>query len=229
MPPPKSHKKLTAAQKEMLKRWVAEGAEYQPHWSFIPPTRPAVAGGEGRGVGPQPDRRVRPGRAGEARPEAGPGGRPPHPGPPAEPRPDRPAADAGGRRGVRQRQVAGRLREVRRQAAGLAALGRAPRPLLARRRPLRRHARHPLRQLPRDLGLPRLGHQRVQQQPAVRPVHHRAARRRPAAEPDARPADRHRVQPLQHHDQRGRRHRRGVPRPLHPRPHRDGRRRCGWG
>ena len=42
MPPAKSHKKLTAAQKETLKRWVAEGAEYQPHWSFIPPKRPAI-------------------------------------------------------------------------------------------------------------------------------------------------------------------------------------------
>jgi hypothetical protein len=42
MPPAKSHKTLTAAQKETLKRWVAEGAEYQPHWSFIPPTRPAI-------------------------------------------------------------------------------------------------------------------------------------------------------------------------------------------
>jgi hypothetical protein len=42
MPPPKSHKKLTAAQKELLKRWVAAGAEYQPHWSFIPPTRPPL-------------------------------------------------------------------------------------------------------------------------------------------------------------------------------------------
>src|SRR5437660_12837409 len=33
MPPPKSNKTLTAAQKETLKRWVAAGAEYQPHWS----------------------------------------------------------------------------------------------------------------------------------------------------------------------------------------------------
>src|SRR5947209_11819092 len=42
MPPPKSHKKLTAAEKEVLKRWVASGAEYQPHWSFIAPTRPPL-------------------------------------------------------------------------------------------------------------------------------------------------------------------------------------------
>lgn len=42
MPPPKSHKKLTAIQKELLRRWVAEGAEYQPHWSFIAPKRPVL-------------------------------------------------------------------------------------------------------------------------------------------------------------------------------------------
>jgi hypothetical protein len=42
MPPPKTKKQLTAAQKEVLKRWIAEGAEYEPHWSFIPPTRPAL-------------------------------------------------------------------------------------------------------------------------------------------------------------------------------------------
>jgi hypothetical protein len=39
MPPPDSHKKLTAVQKEILKRWIAEGAVYEPHWSFINPTR----------------------------------------------------------------------------------------------------------------------------------------------------------------------------------------------
>jgi Protein of unknown function (DUF1553)/Protein of unknown function (DUF1549)/Concanavalin A-like lectin/glucanases superfamily/Planctomycete cytochrome C len=42
MPPAKSHKKLTPAQKETLKRWVAEGAEYQAHWSFIAPSRPPL-------------------------------------------------------------------------------------------------------------------------------------------------------------------------------------------
>jgi hypothetical protein len=40
MPPHKTNKTLTAAQKETLKQWIAQGAEYQPHWSFIPPTRP---------------------------------------------------------------------------------------------------------------------------------------------------------------------------------------------
>src|SRR5262245_2675291 len=41
MPPPATKKKLTDAQKETLKRWITEGAEYQPHWSLIPPSRPA--------------------------------------------------------------------------------------------------------------------------------------------------------------------------------------------
>jgi hypothetical protein len=42
MPPPDSHKKLTAEQKKLLERWVAAGAEYQPHWSFIAPQRPVL-------------------------------------------------------------------------------------------------------------------------------------------------------------------------------------------
>ena len=40
MPPPGSHKSLTGEQKALLQRWIAEGAQYQPHWSFIAPRRP---------------------------------------------------------------------------------------------------------------------------------------------------------------------------------------------
>ena len=39
MPPAKLHKPLSSAQKELLKRWIAEGAEYQGHWAFIKPVR----------------------------------------------------------------------------------------------------------------------------------------------------------------------------------------------
>jgi hypothetical protein len=43
MPPKKSKKTLTTQEKERLEQWVLAGAEYQKHWSFIPPTRPALA------------------------------------------------------------------------------------------------------------------------------------------------------------------------------------------
>jgi mono/diheme cytochrome c family protein len=42
MPPPSTKKKLTQAQKELLRRWVAEGAPYQAHWSLIAPVRPPL-------------------------------------------------------------------------------------------------------------------------------------------------------------------------------------------
>ncbi len=37
MPPPKSHKKLSPKQITLLQQWIASGADYQPHWAFIPP------------------------------------------------------------------------------------------------------------------------------------------------------------------------------------------------
>ncbi len=40
MPPAHSNKKLTAAQKETLRLWIAQGAKYQKHWSFEAITRP---------------------------------------------------------------------------------------------------------------------------------------------------------------------------------------------
>jgi mono/diheme cytochrome c family protein len=42
MPPPESHKTLKPAEIALLKRWIAEGAEYQEHWSLLAPTRPVV-------------------------------------------------------------------------------------------------------------------------------------------------------------------------------------------
>lgn len=41
MPPPEIGKDLTPEQIETLRRWVESGAEYEPHWSFVPPVRPS--------------------------------------------------------------------------------------------------------------------------------------------------------------------------------------------
>ncbi len=42
MPPPKTGKKLTPQQIDLLKRWVAEGATWQTHWAYEPPKRPEL-------------------------------------------------------------------------------------------------------------------------------------------------------------------------------------------
>jgi hypothetical protein len=43
MPPPKaSAKPLTAAQVEVLRRWIANGAEYKQHWAYVRPVRPSL-------------------------------------------------------------------------------------------------------------------------------------------------------------------------------------------
>jgi hypothetical protein len=42
MPPAKSGKKLTAAQIDLLRKWIDAGAPWSEHWAFVPPKRPAV-------------------------------------------------------------------------------------------------------------------------------------------------------------------------------------------
>ena len=44
MPPPESHKKLDDTQKALLARWIEQGAEYQPHWAYVPPVKQPVPG-----------------------------------------------------------------------------------------------------------------------------------------------------------------------------------------
>lgn len=43
MPPPDSHKALKASEKEILRKWISEGAEYKQHWSFLQPERHRAA------------------------------------------------------------------------------------------------------------------------------------------------------------------------------------------
>ena len=42
MPPPKSNRRLSAEQKQLLERWISAGAVYQSHWAFVAPVRPPV-------------------------------------------------------------------------------------------------------------------------------------------------------------------------------------------
>jgi len=42
MPPPEHPKRLTPKQISLLTAWVAQGAEYEPHWAFVPTSRPDV-------------------------------------------------------------------------------------------------------------------------------------------------------------------------------------------
>ena len=47
MPPPETGKKLTDAEKDILRRWVASGARYERHWSLNPPKATEARDGSG--------------------------------------------------------------------------------------------------------------------------------------------------------------------------------------
>ncbi len=103
MPPAYSHKELTAAQKNTIRQWVAEGAKYEGHWAYQPVVRPAPPkpgnaidafildrlDHEGLHASPEADRRTL------------------HP--PRLARPHRHPAHAGRDGGIRQRRLAGRI------------------------------------------------------------------------------------------------------------------------
>jgi uncharacterized protein DUF1553/uncharacterized protein DUF1549/concanavalin A-like lectin/glucanase superfamily protein/cytochrome c len=40
MPPPESGHSLTEKQIDLLRRWIDEGAKWDTHWAYVPPTRP---------------------------------------------------------------------------------------------------------------------------------------------------------------------------------------------
>jgi len=40
MPPPDSHRHLTDAQRELLRKWITQGAPFDGHWAFTAPVRP---------------------------------------------------------------------------------------------------------------------------------------------------------------------------------------------
>lgn len=42
MPPANSNRQLTAEQKQLLQQWIADGAAYTDHWTFVAPERPEL-------------------------------------------------------------------------------------------------------------------------------------------------------------------------------------------
>jgi len=42
MPPASTGKRLTPAQIQILQQWIRQGAQYAPHWAFVPPRRPPL-------------------------------------------------------------------------------------------------------------------------------------------------------------------------------------------
>ena len=172
------------AGRALLKRWIDEGAKYDQHWAYVKPVRPAIPDVDEQGLGPQPGRlrSSRQAPSGDGlRP--GPGGRPGDAHPPAVVRPDsacrrRPAeVDA-----FVKDTSADAYEKVVDRLLGVASTTASGWPScwldLVRYADTRRL---PQRQPPRRLAVPRLRDRRVQQEHAVRPVHRRAARRRPAA------------------------------------------------
>jgi mono/diheme cytochrome c family protein len=99
MPPPESHKTMDADEIAILEKWIEQGAEYQDHWAFIPPTKADLpdAGKDWASQSARPlHRRQTPAEQPRAQPPRGP--RPLLPPPP--PRPNRFAADFAGTRRV---------------------------------------------------------------------------------------------------------------------------------
>ena len=44
MPPPEAKISLTSREKELLRQWIASGAEYRRHWAFVAPQKVALQG-----------------------------------------------------------------------------------------------------------------------------------------------------------------------------------------
>ena len=96
MPPPQSHLTMLPEEIALIGRWIEQGAQYEPHWAFIPlPEHIPVPQTKNPIMADEPDRFLRPRPFGEGRAPAL------HRGParalaaPCDLRPDRLAADSG--------------------------------------------------------------------------------------------------------------------------------------
>ena len=59
MPPPDSPKSLTVKERDVIKRWIEQGARWSDHWAFVPPVRPALPAVAGEWGNNEIDRFVR--------------------------------------------------------------------------------------------------------------------------------------------------------------------------
>ena len=181
MPPVASGRTLTDREIDLIQRWIEQGAKWQKHWSFVTPRRRAPARRQNRTWAANPIDRLRPAAARARRSGAVAEadrttlirrvtldltGLPPTPG-----EVDAFLADHSPNVPTRRSSIACWHRR-----ATASAWRR-----VARRGALCRHQRLPDRRRALHVALARLGDRRVQPQHAVRPVHRRAARRRPAA------------------------------------------------
>ena len=158
MPPKSLGRSLSPEEIDLLKRWIEEGAEWKPHWAFLPPVAAPVPDVKNPGWPRNPldsfvlarldAERLTP----ACRGEQGALDPPPHL------RPHRAPADSGRNRCVPGRRGPGRLRTAGGPPAGFAAVRRANGRRLARPGSLRRYLRLPGRRLSRHVALARLGH-----------------------------------------------------------------------
>jgi len=73
MPPPKANKpRFTAAEVDLMRRWIDGGAKYEEHWAFVKPVRPELPAAGESGSGHPVDRFLDAARAGRDLPLNGP-------------------------------------------------------------------------------------------------------------------------------------------------------------
>ena len=117
MPPPEASKPLTAEEREQIRRWIEQGANWSEHWSFVAPVRPALPAVRQRDWVRNPIDRFVLARLEQADRIAGPRGVARSLGSSCHARPDRFAADADRGRRLSGRHAARCLRAVGRSAA----------------------------------------------------------------------------------------------------------------
>ena len=141
MPPPQAKLPVSERDRQILKRWIAEGAKYEVHWAFEKPVRPATPAVSDRGWPRNPIDAFVLARLGGGRVTAFARSRSGLADPPRDPRFAGAATDPRGGRSVRPGPFPGRLRASGGSPVRLAPIWRAMGTAMARPGALRRHER----------------------------------------------------------------------------------------